>query len=71
MGTLYRENLFCIISIHVAPVLSIEEHLEPQIILVDRTPLLYPIHLTNVNNEHYRSPFRIIPDYRALVWTLR
>ena len=71
MGTLYRENLFCIISIHVAAVLSIEEHLEPQIILVDRTPLLHSIHFANVNKECYRGPLRTVPDYGAPGWTLR
>jgi hypothetical protein len=62
-GCLYRENLFYIIGIHVAAVLLIEEHLEPQIILVDRTPLLYPIHLVNVNEECYRGPLGTVPDY--------
>ena len=66
----YRESLFCIISIHVAAVLSIKEHLEPQIILVDRTPLLHPIHLADVNKERYRGPFGTVPDYRAPVLTL-
>ncbi|KAH9206214.1 hypothetical protein DL95DRAFT_488166 [Leptodontidium sp. 2 PMI_412] len=31
----YRENLFCIISIHMAAILSIEERLEPQVIRHD------------------------------------
>ena len=61
-GCLYRESLFYIISIHIAAVLSIKEHLKPQIILVDRTPLLYPIHLANVNKEYYRGPLIIVPD---------
>jgi hypothetical protein len=68
-GGPYRESLFCIIGIHVATVLSIKEHLEPQIILVDRTPFLYPIHLVDVNEERYRGPLGIVPDHRALVVT--
>jgi hypothetical protein len=67
----YRENLFCIINIYMAAILSIKEYLKPQIILVDYTPLLYPIHLTNMNKERYRGPFKIVPDYHALVLTLR
>jgi hypothetical protein len=66
----YYESLFYIISIHMAAVLSIKEYLEPQIILVDRTPLLYLIHLIDVNKERYYSPFGIVPDYRTLVLTL-
>ena len=67
-GGPYRESLFCIIGVHVAAVLSIEEHLEPQIILVDRTPLLYPIHVADVNEKCYRGPFGTVLDYRAPVW---
>jgi hypothetical protein len=66
-GCLYCESLFCIIGIHVAAVLSIEEHLEPQIILVDRTPLLHPIHLADMDEECYRGSFGTVPDYRAPV----
>jgi hypothetical protein len=68
-GGPYRESLFCIIGIHVAAVLSIKEHLEPQIILVDRTPLLHPIHLADVNQECYRGPFGTVSDYSAPVFT--
>jgi hypothetical protein len=69
-GCLYCESLFCIIGIYVAAVLSIKEHLKPQIILVDYTPLLHPIHLADVDEERYYSPFRTVPDYRALMWSL-
>jgi hypothetical protein len=67
----YRESLFCIIGIHMSAVLSIKEHLEPQIVLVDRTLLLYPIHLANVNEKCYRGPFGAVPDHGAPVLTLR
>jgi hypothetical protein len=65
----YRESLFCIISIHVATVLSIKEHLKPQVILVDCTPLLYPVYLADVNKECYRGPLATVLDGYAPVPT--
>lgn len=53
----------------MAAVLSIEEHLEPQIILVDRTPLLHPTYLADMDEERYRGPFGTVPDYRVPVWS--
>ena len=64
-----RESLFGIIGIHVAAILPIEEHLELQIILVERAPLLYPIHLADVKEECHRSPLGTVPDHRAPVLT--
>ena len=54
----------------MATVLSIKEYLKSQIILVDYTPLLYPIHLANINKKCYRGLFKVIPDYSILVLTL-
>jgi hypothetical protein len=68
MGS-YRESLFGIIGIHVAAVLPIVEHFELQIILVDRAPLVYPIHLADMNKECYCSTLRIGPDLRTPVLT--
>jgi hypothetical protein len=83
MGS-YRESLFGIIGIHVAAVLPIVEHFELQIILVDRAPLVYPIHLADMNKEAplvypihladmnkecYCSTLRIGPDLRTPVLT--
>lgn len=60
---MYARTFFCIISIYVAAVLSIEKHFEPQIILVDCTFFLYPIYFANVNKECYRGPLGTVPDY--------
>jgi hypothetical protein len=59
----YCENTFRVIGIHVAAVLSIEEHFELQIILVDHTPLLNPIHYASVNKKCYYNPLITVPDH--------
>ena len=68
MGS-YHESLFGIIGIHVAAVLPIVEHFELQIILVDRAPLVHPIHLADMNKECYCSTLRTGPDLRTPVLT--
>ena len=65
----YRESLFGVIGIHVAAILPIIEHFELQIILVDWTPLLYPIIIADINEECYYGPFGIGPNYYIPVLT--
>lgn len=64
-----RESLFGIIGIHVGAVLSIKEHHELQIILVERAPLLYPIPLADMKEECHRGPLGTVPDRRTPVLT--
>ena len=63
----YRESLFSIIGIHMAAILPVEEHLELQIILLHRAPLLDPIHIADVDQKCYRGPLPTAPDYRTPV----
>lgn len=66
---LNRESLLGVIGIHVPAILSIKEHLELQIILVERAPLLYSIHLADMREECHCSSLRTVPDHRRPVLT--
>jgi hypothetical protein len=45
------KSVTCIIRVHVAPVLFIVQHFELQEVLMERTPLLHPIHPADVTQK--------------------
>lgn len=53
----------------MAAILPVEEHLELQITLVHRAPLLYPIRLANVYEEGYGGPLFTASDHPVPVLT--